>query len=274
MVIPTFNEAETIDEVLRRVRAALPDAEVLVVDDDSPDGTADLVERAGRELGGVHVLRRGGRPGFGAAYRAGFAWGMDRGARVLVQMDADLSHDPTALPTLVGALDGCDMVVGSRYVPGGSVPRWGLHRRLLSRGGNIYSALALGVAVRDMTSGYRVHRAETLRSIDLETVRADGYGFQIEVLYRAAQKGARIREVPICFVDRELGRSKMSGRIVAEALGLVTWWGAARVWAAARDRVPARGPSAVATNRRSTARRADPPLAGDPRRTPPADPAP
>ncbi len=144
-------------------------------------------------------------------------------------MDSDLSHDPGALPALLAAVEDHDLVIGSRYIPGGSIPRWGLHRRLLSRGGNIYSALMLGVPVKDMTSGFRAYRAALLQSMELETVRADGYGFQIEMTYRAAQRGARITEVPIRFVDRELGESKMSSRIVVEALELVTWWGAKRL---------------------------------------------
>jgi len=178
----------------------------------------------------LRVLRRHERLGLGDAYRAGFAWGLERGADVLVEMDSDLSHDPAALPRLIRALDHHDLVIGSRYVPGGSVPRWAMHRRVLSRVGNWYSALMLGLRVRDMTSGYRVYRADTLRAIDLDAVRADGYGFQIEMTYRSAQVGARIVEIPIRFVDREQGVSKMSGAIVVEALLLVTKWGLLRFW--------------------------------------------
>ncbi len=229
VVLPTYNEAATIEEVLRRTRAAVADASVLVVDDGSPDGTADLAAKLGIELGSVDVLRRPARRGLGDAYRAGFAWGLDRGAEALVEMDSDLSHDPAALPALLGALDHSDLVIGSRYVPGGSIPQWGLHRRLLSKGGNVYSSLMLGVPVRDMTSGFRAYRADLLQKMDLDTVRADGYGFQIEMAYRAATAGARITEVPIRFVDREAGQSKMSSHIVVEALGLVTRWGAGRL---------------------------------------------
>jgi dolichol-phosphate mannosyltransferase len=229
VVLPTYNEAETIEEVLRRVRLACPEARVLVVDDGSPDGTADLAEKVAEGLGAIDVMRRDERRGLGEAYRAGFAWGLHEGAEALVEMDSDLSHDPGALPSLIGALADHDLAIGSRYVPGGSIPNWRLHRRLLSKFGNVYSSVMLGVPVRDMTSGYRVYRAELLRSMDIETVKADGYGFQIEMTYRAAQRGARIVEVPISFVDRELGKSKMSSTIVVEALVLVTRWGIGRL---------------------------------------------
>jgi dolichol-phosphate mannosyltransferase len=228
VVLPTYNEAATIEEVLRRARAALPEAGILVVDDGSPDGTADLAEKVGQEAGGVDVMRRQRRSGLGGAYRAGFRWGMERGYEALVEMDSDLSHDPAALPLLLGALENNDLVIGSRYVPGGSIPNWSLRRRLLSRGGNAYSAFMLGLPVSDLTSGFRVYRADLLGRMSLETVRADGYGFQVEMTYRAARAGARISEVPIEFNDRQAGTSKMSGAIVVEALALVTWWGVRR----------------------------------------------
>jgi dolichol-phosphate mannosyltransferase len=213
---------------------------VLVVDDGSPDGTADIAEKVGSQLGEVEVMRRDAPKGLGDAYRAGFAWGLDHGAEVLFEMDSDLSHDPGALPTLLAAVAHSDLVIGSRYIPGGSIPQWGLHRRLLSRGGNVYSALMLGVPVKDMTSGFRAYRADLLRTMDLDTVRADGYGFQIEMTYRAAQRGARISEVPIRFIDRELGQSKMSSRIVVEALRLVTKWGTVRLVRAGGARLGSR----------------------------------
>ena len=245
VVLPTYNEAESIEEVLRRTRAAVPAAAILVVDDGSPDGTADLADKVGFELGSIEVLRRGAPQGLGDAYRAGFAVGLAQGAEALVEMDSDLSHDPSALPTLLTALERSDLVIGSRYVPGGSIARWGLHRRLLSRGGNRYSSVMLGVAVRDMTSGYRAYRAGLLRELDLDTIRADGYGFQIEMAYRASLLGARITEVPIRFADRERGQSKMSSRIVVEAMRLVTVWGVGRmVRQVARGR-SRRGRSAV-----------------------------
>ena len=235
MVLPTYQEAANVVEVLRRVRAAAPGADVLVVDDGSPDGTADLAQAAGRELGGVDVLRRTAKAGLGKAYRAGFAVGLERGYEVLVEMDADLSHDPAALPSLLRAVeDGADLAIGSRYVSGGSIPAWSASRRALSRNGNRYAAAALGLGVHDATAGYRAYRATMLDKIDLGAVRADGYGFQIEMTYRVARAGGTIVEVPIVFTDRVLGQSKMSGRIVVEALALVTWWGI-------RDRVLRRG---------------------------------
>jgi dolichol-phosphate mannosyltransferase len=222
VVLPTLNEAGTIREVLIRTREAVPAAEILVVDDASPDGTADIAEKINQRLGGIHVLRRDRRYGFSNAYKTGFDWGMRRGAQILVEMDADLSHDPAALPSLLDALANNDLVIGSRYVPGGSVPRWSLYRRFISRAGNAYSSLMLGLRVRDLTAGFRAYRADLLRSIDMDSVRADGYGFQVEMTHYAAQAGARIKEVPICFVEREIGQSKMSSRIVVEALLLVT----------------------------------------------------
>ncbi len=228
VILPTYNEAATIEEVMRRTREAVAGAEILVVDDNSPDGTARLAEKVGEELGGVHLLRRERRLGLGDAYRAGFGWGLARGFDAMVEMDSDLSHDPAGLVELLAELGDHDLVIGSRYVPGGSIPRWGVHRRMLSWAGNRYSALMLGLPVRDMTSGLRVYRAVVLRSIDLNEVRANGYGFQIEMTYRAAQAGARITEVPIRFIDREQGESKMSANTIVEALLLVTRWGAVR----------------------------------------------
>jgi len=221
---------------LRRTRSAVEEAEILVVDDGSPDGTADLAEKVAEEIGGIHVMRRPKRMGLGDAYRAGFGWGLERGAEALVEMDSDLSHDPASLPAILAGLVDHDLVIGSRYIPGGSVPRWGLHRLLLSRSGNWYSSVMLGLSVADSTSGFRAYRASILRAIDLDGVRADGYGFQIEMTYRVIQNGGRVLEVPIRFVDRTLGESKMSGRIVIEALVLVTRWGALRARSKLRDR--------------------------------------
>jgi glycosyltransferase involved in cell wall biosynthesis len=232
IVLPTYNEAENIVEVLERVREAVPEADVLVVDDGSPDGTADLAERWGAAHGGgVAVLRRASKSGLGSAYRAGFAVGLAQGYDALIEMDSDLSHDPAALPALISAVDnGADLAIGSRYVPGGAIPAWPKHREWLSRGGNRYAALLLGLQVRDATAGFRCYAASMLSRIDLEDVAADGYGFQIEMAYAVAGRGGRIVEVPITFTDRVRGTSKMSGRIVVEALVLVTWW-------AIRDRV-------------------------------------
>jgi dolichol-phosphate mannosyltransferase len=239
VVLPTYEEADNIAEVLRRLRAAVPSADVLVVDDSSPDGTAEVAKAAGHELGGVDGTIRPGKAGLGSAYRYGFREGLARGYDVLVEMDSDLSHDPAALPGLLRAVEhGADLVVGSRYMPGGSIPHWPVHRRALSRWGNRYAAAALRLSVRDSTSGFRAYRADVLRRIDLDRVRADGYGFQIEMAYRVACLGGRIVETPIEFRDRERGNSKMSSRIVFEALGLVTWWGV-------RDRLRPRAASAV-----------------------------
>ena len=231
VVLPTYEEAQSVREVLRRILRALPDATVLVVDDGSPDGTAELAEAVGRELGRIEVLRRPVKAGLGSAYRAGFRWGLDRGFDTLVEMDADLSHDPDALPALLAPLGtGADLVIGSRYVPGGSIPSWSLGRILLSRWANRYAAAVLGLDVRDATAGYRAYSAEVLEAIGIDGVRAEGYAFQIELAYRISRAGRRVVEVPITFVDRTLGNSKMSTHVIAEALLLVTGWGA-------RDRI-------------------------------------
>ncbi len=226
VVLPTYQEALNIEAVLWRIRRALPAATILVVDDGSPDGTADLASATGTALGRVEVMRRAGKSGLGSAYRDGFRWGLERGFDVLVEMDADLSHDPASLPALLGAVAaGSDVAIGSRYVAGGEIPHWTRRRRLLSRWGNRYVGAMLGIDVLDATSGFRAFRADTLRAVDLDAVRADGYAFQIEMAYRASRAGATITEVPIAFVDRERGESKMCGRIIAEAMALVTRWG-------------------------------------------------
>jgi len=230
VVLPTYNESENIDRILRRVRVALPEAGVLVVDDGSPDGTADIAEGLGKELGEIEVLRRPSKAGLGSAYRAGFAWGLDRGFDAFVEMDADFSHDPDELAGLVAPLsEGVDLVVGSRYIPGGSIPNWSWHRRLLSQGGNVYASVLLGLHVTDSTSGFRAYGADILRRIDLTAVRADGYGFQIEMVHQVLEHGGNVTEVPIRFVDRVEGKSKMSAHIVVEALVLVTWWALVRM---------------------------------------------
>jgi dolichol-phosphate mannosyltransferase len=235
IVTPTYNEADNIAEFLRILREAVPDADVLVVDDNSPDGTADLAEALGRELGRIEVLRRPKKIGLGDAYRAGFTAGIERGYDVLVQIDADLSHDPKALPAFFAAIDaGADAVIGSRYVPGGSIPHWPWHRRALSRWGNRYSAFVLGMKVRDSTSGYRAYRADMLKRVQFDTTRAKGYGFQMELAYRVIKGGGKLVEVPISFVDRVRGQSKLTLSVAAEELTLVTWWGV-------RDRVIHRG---------------------------------
>jgi dolichol-phosphate mannosyltransferase len=226
VVLPTYNEADNIAEVLRRLRLAVPTADILVVDDASPDGTAKIAQASAADLGAVDVLVRRGKLGLGSAYRDGFIEGLRRGYQVLVEMDGDLSHDPAALPALLEAVEGgVDLAVGSRYIPGGSIPHWSVYRRALSRWGNRYACCALALPLADATSGFRAYRADIVNRLGLPSVRSDGYGFQIEMAYRVARAGGSIVEVPIEFVDRERGTSKMSFRIVVEALLLVTWWG-------------------------------------------------
>jgi len=226
VVLPTFNEAANIEEVLRQVRASVPAADMLVVDDSSPDGTADLAEGIGRELGSVEVMRRPAKSGLGSAYRDGFRLGLARGYDVMVEMDSDLSHDPGSLPALLAAVEkGASLALGSRYVPGGSIPEWSWYRRALSRWGNRYASRVLGLGITDATSGFRAYAADVLAAIAIDDVRADGYGFQIEMAYRVLRCGGTIIEVPISFTDRVRGESKMSSRIIAEALVLVTAWG-------------------------------------------------
>ena len=227
VLLPTYEEGKNIDTVLRQLRAAVPEATVLVIDDASPDGTADLAAKLADELGGIEVMRRTEKTGLGSAYRAGASWGLERGFEVLAQMDADLSHDPNALPELLRAREehDADLVIGSRYIPGGDIPDWPLRRRLLSKWGNTYVRMCLRLPIKDATTGYRVWTAATIKDIDLLGTRAEGYGFVIESNYRASQQGHRIVEVPIIFRDRQLGKSKMSGRIILEALTLVTQWG-------------------------------------------------
>lgn len=226
VVIPTYCERDNIEAVLTRVRTAVPRAEILVVDDNSPDGTADLVDAARERMGNIRALRRESKDGLGAAYRAGFSYGLDHGYDILIEMDADLSHDPDALPALIDAVErGADLAIGSRYVPGASIPSWTRRRRALSRYGNAYAAFMLRVPVHDLTSGYRAFRAETLRAIEVETSSATGYAFQIELADRVMLAGGAVVEHPIAFNDRTVGESKMSTRITVEALARVTAWG-------------------------------------------------
>jgi dolichol-phosphate mannosyltransferase len=222
VVVPTLNEYENIEPLLRRIRTAAPAAHVLVVDDESPDGTAARAEELGRELGGVTVLRRRGEPGLGAAYRDGFAHAIEHGYGAVVEMDADLSHDPAAIPALLGALAaGADLVIGSRYVVGGATPGWPRRRRFLSRAAGCYARSVLHLHSTDPTGGYRAFRTELLRHCEVGTVRANGFGFQLEMLHRAGRLGATVAEVPIVFHDRTAGASKLSARIAREALWLV-----------------------------------------------------
>jgi glycosyltransferase involved in cell wall biosynthesis len=228
VVVPTYEEAANIDALCAAIRAALPEADLLVVDDASPDGTADRARAAAARLGHIDVLVQAGKGGLGAAYRAGFAEALARGADVVVQMDADLSHDPAALPALVANVAlGADLAIGSRYVPGGRTLDWPWQRRALSRWGNRYAAGVLGLAVNDATAGFRAYSADALRRIDVAGVRADGYGFQVEMTHRLVRTGGRVVEFPITFRERVAGESKLSKRIVHEATLLVIrlWWG-------------------------------------------------
>ena len=224
MVIPTYNEAESVVEVIDRVLAGEPRADVLVVDDGSPDGTAELVQKRGEGEPRVHLMERSGKQGLGAAYRAGFGWGLERGYDALVEMDADLSHPPERLPALLDGLAAADLVIGSRYVPGGRTVNWSRGREAISRVGNTYVRLALRVPVHDATAGYRAYRREVLEELPVESIRSNGYCFQVEMAHKAWQEGFRVAEVPITFTERASGMSKMSNQIVAEALLRVAQW--------------------------------------------------
>ena len=226
VVVPTYNEAGTIVEVCERIRGALPDAEIVVVDDASPDGTAALARAAGDRVGRVVVLERNRKDGLGAAYRAGFAHAIERGADVCVQLDADLSHDPAVLPALVSNIEhGADLAIGSRYVPGGVTENWPWRRRALSRWGNRYAAGVLGLAVNDATAGLRAYAVDALRRMDYTTVTTEGYGFQVEMTHRLVRAEGKIVEFPITFRERTTGESKLSNGIVNEAFLLVV-----RLW--------------------------------------------
>ncbi|MFE1442862.1 polyprenol monophosphomannose synthase [Streptomyces sp. NPDC058739] len=225
VIIPTYNEAENIKSIVGRVRAAVPAAHVLVADDNSPDGTGKLADELAAGDEQVHVLHRKGKEGLGAAYLAGFRWGLERDYGVLIEMDADGSHQPEELPRLLTALKGADLVLGSRWVPGGRVVNWPRTREFISRGGSLYSRVLLDVPIRDVTGGYRAFRRETLEGLGLEEVASQGYCFQVDLARRSVRAGYQVVEVPITFVERELGDSKMSRDILVEALWRVTSWG-------------------------------------------------
>jgi dolichol-phosphate mannosyltransferase len=225
MVIPTYNEATNIGWIVGRLRAAVPGVDVLVVDDNSPDGTGDLADALAAEDDQVNVLHRRGKEGLGAAYLHGFRVALDNGYDVIGEMDADGSHQPEQLPALLTALQEADLVIGARWVPGGSVVNWSRFREALSRGGNLYVRLLLGMGVRDATAGFRVFRRATLEKLDLETVESTGYVFQTDLTHRAVSAGLRVREVPIEFVERVRGDSKMSGKVATESLRRITVWG-------------------------------------------------
>ena len=226
VVVPTYQEADNVGRFLDAVRGAAPTADVLVVDDDSPDHTADLAEKKGADLGRVTVMRRPVKDGLGNAYRQGFRWGLDEGYDAIIQMDCDFSHDPATIPKLLARIeDGADCAIGSRYIPGGSTPDWPFHRRLLSRYGNRYTCAVLQLPIHDATGGFRAYRSTTLDKIDIDGTEANGYAFQSEVAVRMMRAGLQIEEVPIIFLDRQYGTSKMSVRIMTESLSLVTRWG-------------------------------------------------
>ncbi len=227
VVIPTFNERGNLEPIVARARAAIPAADILVVDDNSPDGTGEIADELAAADGQVHVLHRAGKAGIGTAYIAGFDWALDRGYGALVEMDADGSHDPADLPRLLEALETADLTIGSRWVPGSSVRNWPKSREILSKAANSYVRLMLGLDVKDATGGYRAYRADAVRAIGLERVASQGYCFQIDLAFRTAQAGLTVVEVPITFVDRTRGESKMSRSIVMEAFLRVAQWGAA-----------------------------------------------
>ena len=228
IVMPTYNERQNLEPIAGRVRAALPAADLLVVDDSSPDGTGDLADKLAEADPHVQVMHRTGKAGLGTAYIAGFGWALERGYDVILEMDADGSHQPEHLPSLVSALDYADLSIGSRWIPGGRVVNWPKTREALSRGANLYTRIVLGLGVRDATAGFRAYRAATLRTISLDQVESTGYCFQIDLTLRVADAGLRIIEVPITFVEREHGASKMSNRIIAEAFWRVAQWGVTR----------------------------------------------
>jgi dolichol-phosphate mannosyltransferase len=225
VVVPTYNEAENLPVIVDRLGRAVPAAEILVVDDNSPDGTGQIADRLAGADGRIHVLHRAGKQGLGAAYVAGFGWARERGFDAVVEMDADGSHAPEELPRLLDALRQADVVLGSRWVDGGTVRNWPAHRLLLSRGGNLYARLALGMPLKDATGGYRAYRMTALDKMDLGSVSSQGYCFQVDLAWRAHRLGLRVVEVPITFVERERGASKMSSGIVGEAMWRVAVWG-------------------------------------------------
>jgi dolichol-phosphate mannosyltransferase len=226
VVVPTYQEADNVERFLKTMRTTVPDLDLLVVDDNSPDGTGALADRCAAELGQITVLHREHKQGLGSAYRAGFAAVLGQGYDVVMQMDCDFSHDPAAVANLVGRVErGADCVVGSRYVRGGATENWPLHRRLLSRWGNRYTAGVLRLSLRDVTSGFRAYRCSALAAIEPETTTAEGYAFLTELTRRLIRAGFRVEEEPITFADRTAGQSKMSSRIIRESMLLVTSWG-------------------------------------------------
>ncbi len=230
VIMPTYNEAENLRQSVTELFRYNEDVDLLIVDDNSPDGTGDLADEMAAESERIRVLHRAGKGGLGPAYLAGFAWGTEQGYQRLIEMDADGSHRSQDLPKLLAVADDAELVIGSRWIPGGRVINWPLHRKLISRIGNLYVNLMLGAGIKDMTAGFRVYKAEFLNSLDLETVSAFGYSFQVEMAWRTVKADGKVVEVPITFVERTQGKSKMTTGIVIEALRLVTKWGIVRVF--------------------------------------------
>lgn len=227
VLLPTYNELENLPLIMERIRAAVPDADVLVLDDNSPDGTGELADKMAADDPRIQVLHRTGKEGLGKAYLAGFAWGLERGYDALIEIDADGSHPPEVLPRMLEVAGEADLVIGSRWVPGGAIVNWPKSREIISRGGNLYIRLALGMPVKDATAGYRVYRASALRAMGLGDVSSQGYCFQVDLTWRAVRQGLVVAEVPITFVERQIGASKMDESIVREAMLNVTQWGLA-----------------------------------------------
>ena len=227
VIIPTYNESENIERIVTRTRDAVPQAHILIADDNSPDGTGKIADALAAAEDHVHVMHRLGKEGLGAAYLAGFEWGINAGYDMLVEMDADGSHQPKQLPRLLDAISDADLVLGSRWVRGGEVVNWPRSREILSRGGNLWTRIALGIPLKDATGGYRVFRRQTLLGLGLDNVSSAGYCFQVDLAWRALKAGYRVVEVPITFIEREYGDSKMNKSIVAEALVRTTAWGIA-----------------------------------------------
>jgi dolichol-phosphate mannosyltransferase len=240
VLIPTYNERENLPTIVERVRREVPEVDICVLDDNSPDGTGDVADELAEADDQVHVIHRAGKQGLGAAYLHGFAWALEQGYDAVVEMDADGSHRPEDLRRLLAAARDADLVIGSRWVPGGKVVNWPTHRKVLSVGGNIYTRVLLGMDVSDATAGYRVYRAEALRGLDLASVESAGYCFQVDLTRRAVAAGLDVVEVPITFVEREIGQSKMDQSIVRESLGRITVWGVQRRVDQARERLTGR----------------------------------
>lgn len=245
VIMPTYNERDNIETMAARVRAAVPAADLLVVDDNSPDGTGEIADKLAAGDAHVQVLHRPGKAGLGAAYIAGFRWALERGYGAVVEMDADGSHQPQELPRLLAALEHADLVIGSRWVAGGTVHNWARSREALSRSANLYARLALGIKIKDSTGGYRAFRADTLRRIGLDEVQSQGYCFQVDLTLRTIRAGLTVTEVPIAFVERLHGASKMGRSIVLEAFWRVAVWGAESRWRSLRG--PGRAARAAST---------------------------